>query len=167
MKRMHVHVGVDDLAQSLRFYSALFGVAPVKVKDDYAKWMLEDPRLNFAISTRAAAGVNHLGLQVDDDTELAALRERLEAADLAVVNEGETVCCYAQSDKSWVTDPSGVPWEAYRSMADADVFSQAAAVATGGCAPAMDPSSPAAPTADRAVASACCGPKAAAKGCCP
>ncbi|MEX2366318.1 MAG: VOC family protein, partial [Pseudohongiellaceae bacterium] len=99
---MHIHVGVENLHQSIQFYSALFGAEPAKVRDDYAKWMLDDPRINFAVSTRAKTGLDHLGLQVDEDAELAALRERLESADLSVVNEGETVCCYARSDKSWV-----------------------------------------------------------------
>ena len=123
MKRMHIHVGVERLDESIRFYSALFGAEPVKTMDDYAKWMLEDPRLNFAISTRAGAtGVNHLGLQVDEDEEMEELRERLERADVSLFDEGETVCCYARSDKSWVTDPSGVAWEAYRTMAEASTY---------------------------------------------
>lgn len=123
MKRMHIHVGVDNIEQSIRFYSALFGSEPAKRKADYAKWMLEDPRINFAISTRAKRGVDHLGLQVEEDQELEALRERLKAADLSMFDEGETVCCYAKSDKSWVTDPSGIAWEAYQTMADANLFS--------------------------------------------
>lgn len=123
MKRMHIHVGVKSLDQSIKFYSALFGSAPTKTKPDYAKWMLEDPRLNFAISTRASStGVNHLGLQVDEDDELEALRQRLNDADMALFDEGETVCCYSRSDKSWVLDPSGVPWEAYHTMADARAY---------------------------------------------
>ena len=120
MKRMHVHVGVESLDQGIKFYSALFDRAPVKTKTDYAKWMLDDPRLNFAISTRAGAtGVNHLGLQVDEEAEMEELRERLKHADMSLLDEGETVCCYARSDKSWVTDPSGVAWETYRTMAEA------------------------------------------------
>lgn len=122
MKRLHVHVGVEDLAQSIKFYSALFGAKPVKTKPDYAKWLLDSPSVNFAISTRADAGVNHFGIQVDDETELAEIRARVKAADLAVSDEGETVCCYARSEKSWLHDPAGIPWEAYRTMEDADVF---------------------------------------------
>jgi len=123
MKRMHVHVGVESLDQSIKFYSALFDRAPVKTRPDYAKWMLEDPRLNFAISTRAGAtGVNHLGLQVDEEGELEALRERLKRADMSQFDEGETVCCYARSDKTWVTDPSGVAWETYHTMAEASAY---------------------------------------------
>lgn len=124
MKRMHIHVGVTDLERSTRFYSALFGMEPVKVEADYAKWMLEDPRINFAISTRTAKkGVDHLGLQVDEDAELVALRGRLRTTDLSLFDEGETVCCYARSDKSWLEDPDGIAWEAYRTMADAQIFS--------------------------------------------
>lgn len=136
MKRLHIHVGVDNLAQSIRFYSALFGAEPVKTKPDYAKWMLESPHVNFAISTRAGeTGVNHLGIQVDDESELTELRTRLKNADMSVVDEGETVCCYAKSEKSWVHDPAGIPWEAYRTMEDAEIFKAEKTEATGSCAP--------------------------------
>ncbi|MEJ2755514.1 MAG: ArsI/CadI family heavy metal resistance metalloenzyme, partial [Gammaproteobacteria bacterium] len=123
MKRMHIHVGVDSLSDSIKFYNALFGVQPVKVKDDYAKWMLDDPRINCAISTRTKSGVDHLGVQVDEAHELDALRERLKDADMSLFDEGETVCCYARSEKSWVTDPSGIAWEAYQTMEDVQLFS--------------------------------------------
>ncbi len=116
MKRMHIHVGVDNLEQSIGFYSALFGADPVKTKSDYAKWMLDDPRINFAISTKVEKGVDHLGLQVDDDSELQVLRKRLKNAELSLFDEGETTCCYARSDKSWVKDPSDIAWEAYKTM---------------------------------------------------
>jgi catechol 2,3-dioxygenase-like lactoylglutathione lyase family enzyme len=123
MKRLHIHVGVKDLARSVQFYSTLFGEQPTKLKEDYAKWMLSDPKINFAISTRVSSeGVDHLGIQVDEDSELAALTERLKSADLGVYDEGETTCCYADSNKAWVQDPSGVAWEAYRTMGDAEVF---------------------------------------------
>jgi len=122
MKRVHIHVGVENLDQAIGFYSALFGVEPVKVKDDYAKWLVDDPRLNFAISTGEGRGVDHLGIQTDDAEELAGIRTQLEAADMALFNEGETVCCYAKSDKTWVQDPSGVAWEAYHNMGDAEKF---------------------------------------------
>ena len=123
MKRMHIHIGVEHLDQGIKFYSALFDQAPDKTKTDYAKWMLEDPRLNFAISTRAGnTGVNHLGLQVDDEKELEDLREQLKRADMSLFDEGETVCCYARSDKSWVADPAGVAWETYRVMGDAQAY---------------------------------------------
>ena len=101
MKRFHIHVGVEKLDESIRFYSALFGAEPVKAKPDYAKWLLEDPRVNFAISTRAKTkGVDHLGIQVEEESELMELRDRLKAGDMAVVEEGETICCYARSEKS-------------------------------------------------------------------
>jgi len=127
MKRFHIHLGVEKLDEAIRFYTALFGAGPVKRKPDYAKWLLEDPRVNFAISTRAKRnGMDHLGIQVEDEQELTELRERLKAADMAVVDEGETVCCYARSDKSWIQDPIGIPWEAYRTMEDAQLFAETA-----------------------------------------
>ena len=126
MKRFHIHVGVEKLDESIRFYSALFGAEPVKTKTDYAKWLLDDPRVNFAISTRTKKmGMDHLGIQVEEEHELTELRDRLKAGDMAVVEEGETVCCYARSDKSWIQDPAGIPWEAYRTMEDAQLFSSA------------------------------------------
>ena len=127
MKRFHIHLGVEKLDEAIRFYTALFGAGPVKRKPDYAKWLLEDPRVNFAISTRAKRnGMDHLGIQVEDEQELTELRERLKAADMAVVDEGETVCCYARSDKSWIQDPIGIPWEPYRTMEDAQLFAETA-----------------------------------------
>lgn len=124
MKRFHIHVGVKNINESVQFYSTLFGQKPTKLKEDYAKWMLEDPRLNFAISTRSnETGVDHLGIQVENEGELAEITERLKNADLGVYDEGETTCCYAESNKAWVQDPSGLAWEAYQNMADADVFS--------------------------------------------
>ena len=122
MKRIHIHVGVENLEQSIKFYKALFGVEPIKVKGDYAKWLLDDPRLNFAISTRVSAGVDHLGMQVEEESELSNLRERFKAADLITFDESETTCCYARADKSWLKDPSGVAWENYRAMEDTQVF---------------------------------------------
>lgn len=141
MKRMHIHVGVDDIAESVKFYSALFGAEPAKQMPDYAKWMLEDPRVNFAISTRSGKkGLDHLGMQVDDEAELAELRQRIRQADIDLVDEGETVCCYAESDKSWVQDPAGIAWEAYQTMADAQLFSEKAAnEQTACCSPVSIP----------------------------
>lgn len=134
MKRFHIHIGVDKLDESIRFYSALFGAEPVKAKPDYAKWMLDDPRVNFAISTRAkTTGVDHLGIQVEEERELNELRSRFETADMPVLEEGTTTCCYARSDKSWVQDPAGIPWEAYRTMEDAQFFSENASGAEGAC----------------------------------
>jgi len=134
MKTMHIHIGVEDIAQSVTFYSALFGAEPVKVMADYAKWMLEDPKVNFAISTRVKTkGVDHLGFQVESEEELADIRQRLSKADMAVFDEGETVCCYAKSDKTWVQDPAGVAWEAYQTMADVEIFSEKQQVAASAC----------------------------------
>ncbi|MEL6871052.1 MAG: ArsI/CadI family heavy metal resistance metalloenzyme [Pseudomonadota bacterium] len=126
MKRLHIHVAVEDLDSSIIFYNSLFGAMPSKTKTDYAKWMLDDPRINFAISTRSGkTGIDHLGLQVDEFEELETLRERASAADMSVVNEGEIECCYARADKSWVTDPSGVAWEVFKTMADVQRFGDA------------------------------------------
>ena len=114
MKRLHVHVGVSDLDRSIFFYSTLFGAAPSVTKPDYAKWMLEDPRVNFAISSgNAHKGVEHLGIQVEDRGELGEVYARLKAADRPVLDEGQTSCCYAKSEKSWIADPDGVVWEAF------------------------------------------------------
>lgn len=124
MKRMHIHLGVKNIDESVKFYNALFGTEPAKLKPDYAKWMLEDPRINFAISTRAGkVGVDHMGLQVDDVSELNVLREQMSAANISTHSDGETTCCYAKSEKSWVEDPNGVAWEAYHTMEDAQIFS--------------------------------------------
>ena len=141
MKRFHVHVHVDDLGKSIAFYSKLFAAEPARVESDYAKWMLDEPRINFAISTRgSAAGVDHLGFQVDDAAELAELKARAEAADMALLDEGETTCCYARSDKHWITDPQGIAWEHFHSLGNIPVFSEGKKeeVATEGsacCAP--------------------------------
>jgi catechol 2,3-dioxygenase-like lactoylglutathione lyase family enzyme len=114
MKRLHVHVSVDDLQRSIGFYSALFATEPAVVKPDYAKWMLDDPRVNFAISTRGrAAGLDHLGIQVEDKTDLREVYARLRTAGGRVVEQGETTCCYAKSEKSWIDDPSGIAWETF------------------------------------------------------
>jgi len=114
MKRMHVHVAVRDLEQSIGFYSALFAAQPAVVKPDYAKWMLDDPRINFAISTRGKeAGLDHLGIQVESKDELSDVYGRLRAAGGPVLEQGETTCCYAQSEKSWIEDPSGISWETF------------------------------------------------------
>lgn len=137
MKRFHVHVAVADLTQSIGFYSTLFGAEPTVRKADYAKWMLDDPRLNFAISKRARqSGVNHLGIQVDDARELDALHERLADADRHLVEEKNATCCYAKSDKYWITDPQGVAWESFHTLGDAPVYGDdapAEAAAVCGC----------------------------------
>jgi catechol 2,3-dioxygenase-like lactoylglutathione lyase family enzyme len=123
MKRFHVHVAVDNLDVNVRFYSAIFGSEPTVRKPDYAKWMLEDPRINFAISQRGAkAGVDHLGFQVDSDDELKALREQVSAAEIAAFDQPDATCCYARSDKYWVTDPQGIAWETYHTLGEAELY---------------------------------------------
>jgi catechol 2,3-dioxygenase-like lactoylglutathione lyase family enzyme len=148
MKRFHVHVAVKDLAESTRFYAAMFGTPPTVVKDDYAKWMLDDPRINFAISSRGApVGVNHLGVQAENDAELKEIYTHLVNADHAVLVEENASCCYAKSDKYWVTDPSGIAWESFHSLQSIPVFgTPSAAVADAKEAPAS------------ATVSACCAP---------
>jgi catechol 2,3-dioxygenase-like lactoylglutathione lyase family enzyme len=139
MKRFHVHVAVPDLQLGIRFYSTMFGSQPSVVKPDYAKWMLEDPRVNFAISQRGgAAGVNHLGFQVDSDAELGEIHARLQAADSGVLEERGVACCYAKSDKYWVTDPAGVAWESFRSLGTVPLYAGAEAKEGAGacCTPA-------------------------------
>ena len=125
MKRFHVHVSVKNLPESIGFYSKLFGTGPSVTKPDYAKWMLEDPRVNFAISERGhAAGINHLGLQVDSGAELDALRGQAEAAELGAVDDRGVACCYAKSDKYWVRDPQGIAWETFHSLETIPVFGE-------------------------------------------
>jgi catechol 2,3-dioxygenase-like lactoylglutathione lyase family enzyme len=124
MKRLHVHVSVDDLPAAINFYSALFGAAPVIEKLDYAKWLVDDPRVNFAISRKAdnATGLNHLGVQVETEEELDEVYDRLGRANIASQAETCARCCYAESDKHWAVDPSGVVWEAYRTMGTIAVY---------------------------------------------
>ena len=142
MKRFHIHVHVDDLATSVAFYTKLFAAEPARVEADYAKWMLDDPRVNFAISTRGTkAGVDHLGFQVDDAAELAELKARAESADMALLDQGETTCCYARSAKHWIVDPQGIAWEHFHTLEKAAVYGESRQ---------QVPSS---------EASACCGPR--------
>jgi len=140
MNRFHVHLNVADLGASIRFYTQLFGGAPAVAKPDYAKWMLDDPRINFAISsTGRAPGIDHLGLQTDDDAGLQELGRRLDAAGGTVVPEEAATCCYAHSDKYWTEDPQGTRWETFRTLGDATTYHAAgAACAMDGasCAPA-------------------------------
>jgi len=125
MKRFHVHVSVGDLEQSIRFYSTLFGADPAVTKPDYAKWMLEDPRVNFAISTgRTRVGINHLGLQTDSDAELETLNDQLQRADVQTAAEKNVTCCYARSNKYWVKDPAGVAWETFHSLGAAPIYGE-------------------------------------------
>jgi len=114
MKRLHVHVAVNDIPQSIGFYSALFAAQPAVIKPDYAKWMLDDPRVNFAISTRGRQpGLDHLGIQVEDANELNEVTARLRQADGKLIEQGQTACCYAKSEKSWIDDPAGIAWETF------------------------------------------------------
>src|SRR5690606_17702981 len=123
MKRLHVHVAVEDLAASIRFYSELFAAEPVVLKDDYGKWMLEDPRVNFAISRRGeSTGMRHLGIQVEDGDELAEVCSRLRRADRPMLEEGATTCCYARSEKSWIEDPQGIRWETFLTVGEATTY---------------------------------------------
>jgi len=125
MKRFHVHMAVKDLGKSVRFYSTLFAAEPSVIKDDYAKWMLEDPPVNFAISNRGhAEGVNHLGFQVDSGEDLVSLKNQLQSADAALVEQSAAACCYAKSDKYWVTDPAGVAWETFHTLSSVPVYGE-------------------------------------------
>ena len=162
MNRFHVHLNVADLPASVRFYSELFGAEPTVHKDDYAKWMLEDPRVNFAISnTGRAPGIDHLGIQAESGDALAALGQRLDAAGGTVVPEAATICCYAQSDKLWTEDPQGTRWETFHTLGDATSYYEAGApCATDGnsCSPDLSGVQPKA-----GAGAACCGPNS---GCC-
>ena len=156
MKRLHVHVAVEDLAKSIGFYSTLFGAAPAVLKGDYAKWMLDDPRVNFAISDRATvAGVDHLGIQVESAEELAELAGRLKAAGEVTRDQEATTCCYAQSDKAWVDDPSGLRWETFFTFGEAVTYGEDEPSA-GRAAPKQACCATAAKTETPAPAKACC-----------
>jgi len=123
MKRLHVHVAVSDLSQSVGFYSALFAAQPTVLKTDYAKWMLDDPRVNFAISTRGREpGLDHLGIQVENQEELHEVYGRLSQAGGNIIEQGETTCCYAKSEKSWTDDPAGIAWEAFHTTGESTVY---------------------------------------------
>jgi hypothetical protein len=132
MKRLHVHVAVESLTDAIEFYTTLFAATPSIVKPDYAKWMLDDPRVNFAISTRGGrVGLDHLGIQVESAAELQEVYGRLRAADRPVVEEGQTTCCYAQSEKSWIDDPAGIPWEAFITTGESAFYGNSAAKPDG------------------------------------
>ena len=143
MKRLHVNVKVDDLEASIRFYAALFAAEPTVTRPDYAKWMLDDPRVNFAIGTCGSRpGIDHLGIQVETEAELAEVYARLEQAGGATLDEGETTCCYAHSTKQWIEDPQGVAWETFLTHGEAAVYGH---------------QRPELPTAAASCAPACCG----------
>lgn len=148
MKRLHLHVAVENLDRSIGFYSTLFGAAPSVIQADYAKWMLDDPRVNFAISARGlAGGVDHVGIQVDSAEELGVLAARLKAAGETTFDQEATTCCYAQSDKAWVNDPSGLRWETFFTFGDATSYGEdadmQAPAATACCAPTAKAEKPA------------------------
>jgi hypothetical protein len=156
MKRLHVHVSVEDIAQSVRFYSTLFAAEPTVTKPDYAKWMLDDPRVNFAISSRGGqAGLDHLGIQVETQDELREVYGRLQQADRPVLEEGATTCCYAKSEKAWIKDPQNLSWEAFFTIGESAVYGDGADLesirtSSGACC---------APEPSAAPAAACCSPK--------
>lgn len=158
MKRFHVNVGVSDLQRAVAFYSELFGDAPSVQEADYARWMLEDPRVNFAISTRVAPGLDHLGVQTETDEELAELRQRLSTAEMAVLDQPDVVCCYARGSKAWVQDPDGLSWETFLTRGPSttygDGISRSGAQQVTCCA-ATDPAVGREPAA---AAASCCGP---------
>lgn len=142
MKRFHIHVSVRNLDESIRFYSALFASEPAIRHPDYAKWMLEDPRINFAISTnRQPAGINHLGIQVETDGELRGMQSQLQVADAQMIQEDEQPCCYARSDKYWVTDPTGIAWETFHTLGNIPVYGQDTAVFNHGASTQPTPAS--------------------------
>lgn len=125
MKRMHVMLKVNNLNESIEFYSTLFGVAPTKQKEDYAKWMLDDPRVNFSIAQRKGnKGIEHLGIEAETEEELSELRGDIDRTHGLSRNEGDTTCCYANSDKSWITDPQGVEWEAFHTYGESESYSE-------------------------------------------
>jgi predicted lactoylglutathione lyase len=126
MKRMHIHIGVDNLHASIKFYSTLFAAEPTVTKHDYAKWMLDDPRVNFAISSdkHATKGIEHLGIQAESPEELQQVFTRLRQADAPMLEEGQTTCCYARSEKSWISDPDGVVWEAFYTNGESVVYGE-------------------------------------------
>jgi len=163
MNRLHVHTTVRDLEESIRFYSTLFGQEPARREPDYAKWMLEDPRVNFAISTWGQEpGIDHLGFQVDEDAELGEIAARLEKAGHAVAPEKNTTCCYAVSDKHWVVDPAGTPWETFRTMAQVKTRGTSSAKAEAEAA-ALAAMNVAAEKPDQKKAASSCG---SGGGCC-
>jgi extradiol dioxygenase family protein len=159
MKRFHVHAHVEDLQASIAFYSKMFASEPARIETDYAKWMLDDPRINFAISTGGSkVGVDHLGIQTDTEEELIALKKQAEAADMTLLSVGEVSCCYAESDKYWLTDPQGIAWEQFHTLRDIPVFSQAKAqpaVSEGGGCCAGATTKTAVPIPVKAASSCC------------
>ncbi|WP_092698949.1 ArsI/CadI family heavy metal resistance metalloenzyme [Acidovorax soli] len=165
MKRMHVHIRVADLAHNISFYSALFNAEPAVVKNDYAKWMLEDPRINFAISSRTdETGLDHLGFQVDSAEELHEMNSRLAKAELPIETEEGAACCYAKSNKHWTVDPQGIAWESYQTLDTIPTFNEKEeqqGIASACCTPA-----PVATAIKPKAAAACCAPSSNKSSCC-
>ncbi len=152
MKRLHIHLAVEDLDRNIEFYSSMFGSEPVVRHDDYAKWMLDDPRINFAISNRGSKlGLDHLGLQVDSDDELDSLKQQLDVTEQPIETQQGASCCYAQSNKHWILDPQGIAWETFHSLSEIPTFNKADTKSDGknpyACRPVMDNDSK----------SSCCG----------
>lgn len=165
MKRMHVHIRVADLAHNISFYSALFNAEPTVLKNDYAKWMLEDPRINFAISSRSnETGLDHLGFQVDSAEELNEINSRLAKAELPIETEEGAACCYAKSNKHWTVDPQGIAWESYQTLDTIPTFNEKEeqqGIAAACCTPA-----PVAASIKPKAAAACCAPSSNKSSCC-
>lgn len=163
MKRLHVHIAVENLSKNIRFYSTLFGCEPTVKHDDYAKWMLDDPRVNFAISSRSQhLGLDHLGIQAENEPELTAIKQQLDATQSPVEAQHDAACCYARSDKYWITDPQGIAWESFHSLSEIPTFNDQKAVSDGenpfACRPAQKPVSGCCPDATQeTTGSSCCG----------
>jgi catechol 2,3-dioxygenase-like lactoylglutathione lyase family enzyme len=142
MKRLHVHLAVENLEKNINFYSAMFGFQPTVQHDDYAKWMLDDPRVNFAISNRSRKlGLDHLGIQADDEFELKAIKEQLDATQVPIEAQEDTACCYSRADKYWVTDPQGIAWESFHSLNEIPTFNESIADVdedNNACRPALE-----------------------------
>ena len=170
MKRLHVHLSVDDLAASARFYSKLFAAQPTVTKPDYVKWMLDDPRVNFAISTHnVEKGLDHFGIQVETQDELHEVYDRLQQADRPTLEEGDTICCYAKSEKTWIGDPEGLPWEVFLTSGESTVYGDSVdlgpirvAAADACCTSETPQGACCAPKPELSSDAACCGQKAAA-----
>jgi catechol 2,3-dioxygenase-like lactoylglutathione lyase family enzyme len=168
MKRFHVHLHVQDLQASIAFYSRLFSAEPTRIESGYAKWMLEDPRVNFAISTRGnKPGLDHLGFQVDSAEELSEMKAVAQSADMTMLDEGETTCCYARSEKHWITDPQGIAWEHFHTLGDIPVFNEAgqSESVAACCAPAQ-PEVASCCTPQSTATASCCSPTSSKTSCC-
>jgi len=157
MKRLHIHLSVDDLEQNVDFYSTLFGCQPTVQHTDYAKWMLDDPRVNFAISNQSAkTGLDHLGIQAENTEELKTIKQQLDATQTPIEAQQNAACCYVRSDKYWVTDPQGIAWESFHSLSEIPTFNDKQAASDG-----ENPFSSCAPEPAKETASSCCTPEPA------